>query len=147
MSDTDQKNDIIQHLARIDKLVTVMRNSYGNYVVQKALNFATGEAKVALADAIYNNIPNIQDKKIRVKWAQILYSAISNDLNFAERYDLEEYLADTPSTATTPGVFGPMVNINDPNFDYNMHGDSRELSPSKNQQIYDSSDPNGYQNE
>lgn len=76
MTDGHERNDIITYFAKIDKLVTVMRNSYGNYVVQKALNYATGDAKIALADAIYNSIPNIQDKKIRVKWAQILYTSV-----------------------------------------------------------------------
>jgi hypothetical protein len=57
-----KNSDIIIHIASIDKLVNVMRNSYGNYVVQKALSLAVGEARKTLVESIYNNIPLIQDK-------------------------------------------------------------------------------------
>ena len=76
MGDSQQKDDLILKIAAIDKLVTVMRNSYGNYVVQKALYISSEDVKEALVDTIYCNIPEIQDKKIRVKWAQLLYNSI-----------------------------------------------------------------------
>jgi hypothetical protein len=72
MSDEVERNDIIMHLAQVDKLANVMKNSFGNYVVQKALTFCTGEVKQALIDSIKLSIPDIQDKKIKTKWEQIL---------------------------------------------------------------------------
>lgn len=76
MGDSSQKNDMVLKIASIDKLVTVMRNSYGNYVVQKALYISNSDVKEALVDTIYSSIPEIQDKKIRAKWAQLLYNSI-----------------------------------------------------------------------
>lgn len=131
MSDVEQRNDIIIHIANVDKLVSVMRNSYGNYVVQKALNYATGEAKMALADAIYQSIPNIQDKKIRVKWAQILYHSIQNDLNFAEKYDIEEYLDDISVTSDTSSNLMRGSSTNDPNYEIPLESPQTQLSPSR----------------
>jgi hypothetical protein len=49
----------------MDKLAGLMKNSFGNYVVQKALAIASNEDKVTLAEAIRQNIPLISDKKIR----------------------------------------------------------------------------------
>jgi len=123
MSDLQQRGDIILHLAKIDKLVTVMRNSYGNYVVQKALYLSNGDVKVALADAIYENIPVIQDKKIRVKWAQLLQNSIANDLNFVERYNFDEYLLDGSMTAAaTPGLeLIHQSSSNDSGMDFSLH--------------------------
>jgi len=101
MWDQEKQNDFIKHIANIDKLVNVMRNSYGNYVVQKALLLSQGDAKEALADSIYKNIPEIQDKKIRVKWAQLLYNNILNEPELVEKYDLEEYFDDVLSNRSS----------------------------------------------
>jgi len=40
-------------------------NSYGNFVVQNALRFATQEERNQLAEKIEKNIPNITDSKIK----------------------------------------------------------------------------------
>ena len=40
-------------------------NSYGNFVVQNALKFATQEDRTKLSDQIERNIPNITDAKIK----------------------------------------------------------------------------------
>lgn len=40
-------------------------NSYGNFVVQNALRFATQEDRTKLAEQIERNIPNITDSKIK----------------------------------------------------------------------------------
>ena len=123
MSDIQQRNDIIFHIAKIDKLVTVMRNSYGNYVVQKALYLSNEDVKIALADAIYENIPVIQDKKIRVKWAQLLQNSIANDLNFAGRYNFDEYLQDCNITSSAiPGLeLIHQSSSNDSGMDMSLH--------------------------
>lgn len=136
-SNTEQRNCIIMHIAKVDKLVTVMKNSYGNYVVQTALDLATDEAKVALVDSIYHNIPGLQDKKIRVKWAQLLQNSIANDLNFDGKYDFEEYNQDSLSmggmdmqlnSSPTSSLGGRSGN-----------GTRKSLSPSKNQMRFESS--------
>ena len=96
LSVDEQRSDFICSIAKIDKLVNVMKNSFGNYVVQKALFLANIEAKEVLADSIYENIPIIQDKKIKMKWAQLLYSSIQNDYTLVSKYELEKYLVETP---------------------------------------------------
>jgi len=97
LSDAEQRTDFIYSIAKIDKLVNVMKNSFGNYVVQKALFIANREAKEILADSIYENIPIIQDKKIKVKWAQLLYSNVQFDYSLLSKYDLEKYLYENPN--------------------------------------------------
>lgn len=47
-------------------------NSYGNFVVQNALRFATQEDRNKLSEQIERNIPNITDAKIKQKWSQLL---------------------------------------------------------------------------
>ena len=47
-------------------------NSYGNFVVQNALKFATQEDRMKLGEQIERNIPNITDPKIKQKWTQLL---------------------------------------------------------------------------
>lgn len=141
ISDPEEKNDIIMHIAKVDKLVSVMRNSYGNYVVQKALYLSNGDAKIALADSIYKNIPNIQDKKIKLKWAQLLHASIANDLNFAGRYDLEEYLKE--ANDTNPNKASNQIDLNRNSSSYDSNIDmsfpcERKLSPTKAQRMAES---------
>ena len=62
-----QRNEIILQISKIEKLVNLMQNSFGNYVVQTALELSEGETKKKLARSIYDNIPSIQDRKIRIK--------------------------------------------------------------------------------
>ena len=87
MCSDEQRDDVITHIAQIDKLSNVMKNSFGNYVVQKALTFCDGSVKEKLIESIERSIPDIQDKKIRNKWEQIMGLHISScsperNLNF-----------------------------------------------------------------
>lgn len=49
-----------------------MKNSFGNYVVQKALLIAEDELKVEVGMAIQESIPKLNEKKLKTKWTQIL---------------------------------------------------------------------------
>jgi F0F1-type ATP synthase delta subunit len=121
MADPSTRNQIILQIASIDKLVNVMRNSYGNYVVQTALELSNGATKEALADSVFNNIPAIQDKKIRSKWAYLLNSKVSQDPNLCERYDMSEYLQE-PVTPLTTAVNTEMSQQNPGVASYEMFG-------------------------
>lgn len=50
----------------------LIMNSYGNFVVQNALKFATQEDRQKLSEQIEKNLPNITDMKIKQKWTQLL---------------------------------------------------------------------------
>ena len=56
----------------------MIKNAYGNFVVQKALKLAVGRDKQNLINAIQKVLHLIQDKKIRNKWEQIITDAASD---------------------------------------------------------------------
>ncbi len=56
-----------------------MKNSYGNYVVQKALNNSEGETRSSLSETIRKNIPLLPDQKLRNKWTQILEASLKRE--------------------------------------------------------------------
>ncbi len=56
----------------------MIKNSFGNYVVQKALQVAEGEKGKKLLLAIKNNIEFVYDRKIIKKWRTIL-SNVDNE--------------------------------------------------------------------
>ncbi len=62
----------IEEISNSDKLSGLIRNSYGNYVVQKSLKIAQGKDKTQLITAILKCIPQIPDRKIRQKWEKIV---------------------------------------------------------------------------
>ena len=49
-----------------------MRNSFGNYVIQKALKISAGRNKEILADNVNKNIYKLNDKKLISKWKNIV---------------------------------------------------------------------------
>jgi len=49
-----------------------MKNPFGNYVIQKALKLSTGSYKNKLIGFIKKSIEKFQDKKLIVKWNNIL---------------------------------------------------------------------------
>lgn len=94
MGNPEERNLIILNIAKISKLVSLMHSSFGNYVVQTALELSEGESLEALSENIYKNIPEISDKKIRAKWAKLLSDRLQTSQDLASTYDLSEYLVE-----------------------------------------------------
>lgn len=72
-------NLLIDELLVNEKIVDLMKNNFGNYVVQKVLKLALGSFKAKLIKAILNNIEKIGDRKLIMKWKSIVYSHINNE--------------------------------------------------------------------
>jgi hypothetical protein len=52
--------------------IDLMKNNYGNFVVQRAIKLVKGENKEKLMSCIMNNIERLGDKKIIEKWKSIV---------------------------------------------------------------------------
>ncbi len=74
-ADEELRKLYIEEICQNEKLSGLIRNSYGNYVVQKALKIATGDDRKNIISSINHHIPNIPDKKIRSKWEKIIEGA------------------------------------------------------------------------
>jgi hypothetical protein len=59
-----------------------MKNSFGNYVLQKALKLCNGFLKVKLTNNIKKNIEKISDTKLVNKWKSIITNCSANVLTF-----------------------------------------------------------------
>ena len=57
-----------------------MKNSYGNYVIQKALKLSNGHFKVKFTNNIKKCLDKITDKKLINKWTNILENMKANTL-------------------------------------------------------------------
>lgn len=62
----------INELSDSQELANLIKNQYGNYVIQKALVVSSGDPKRQLLAAIEKNSHLISDKKIRQKWQRIV---------------------------------------------------------------------------
>ena len=67
----------INEICTNNNLSEVMRNNYGNYVVQKAVKLSSGKSQEKLIKEIIKNIHKIEDKKIINKWKMIIFSSKS----------------------------------------------------------------------
>ena len=60
---------------------TLIKNNYGNYVIQTALKTAKSRMKISLINAIENNLNILGEKKLINKWKSILASNIIECVN------------------------------------------------------------------
>ena len=65
-------SQFINKLYESKKIVEVMKNNFGNYVIQKALKITTRNNKKCLLDIIVRNIFKLNDKKLIIKWKSIV---------------------------------------------------------------------------
>jgi hypothetical protein len=63
-----------------------MKNSFGNYVVQKTLKLAKGSIKVKLINNIKKNIDKCGDNKLMNKWELILANENRNIYPYDEQF-------------------------------------------------------------
>ena len=57
----------------------LIKNSFGNYVIQTALKNSKGKSKLSLVNSIENNLNNLGEKKLIYKWRNII-SLNMNDI-------------------------------------------------------------------
>ena len=67
----------IKEICTNNNLSELMRNNFGNYVVQKAVKLSSGKSQERLIREILKNINKLEDKKIISKWKMIIYSSKS----------------------------------------------------------------------
>ena len=72
------KAKLLKEFCRAQKLESVIRNSFGNYVMQTALSQSTADLRQELRATIERSIPQIPDRKIRQKWESILAESASS---------------------------------------------------------------------
>lgn len=70
----------------------LMKNNYGNFVVQKGLKLAKGTLKVFLIVAVLKNIDKMGDRKLILRWKNILSANLpeENELNLTEKEIITE---------------------------------------------------------
>lgn len=65
-------NMFINEICTKDQIGQIMKNSFGNYVIQKALKIAKGNSELLLAEFVNRNIYKLNDKKLITKWKGIV---------------------------------------------------------------------------
>ncbi len=50
----------------------LIKNNYGNYVLQKALKLANINTRISLINTILQNLEKLGDKKLIIKWKHIV---------------------------------------------------------------------------
>ena len=68
----------INEICMNNQLGQVMKNSFGNYVIQKALKLSRGNNERILAENVTKNIYKLNDKKLIAKWKNIVMPHLDN---------------------------------------------------------------------
>ena len=75
----------ITEICESDRIAEVMKNNFGNYVIQKGLKISKGKERVLLVDTVNKNIFRLNDKKLISKWKSIVHPYNdNNELNVTE---------------------------------------------------------------
>ena len=64
--------DYINEVCENGTISEIMKNNYGNYVIQKALKISVNDDKKKLIEEVNKNIFKINDKKLILKWKRII---------------------------------------------------------------------------
>jgi len=72
-------NKFIEEIQYNNKVADLMKNNYGNYVVQKALKLASEPNRRRIIDLVLKNIDRIGEKKLILKWKFIVQSYLTNE--------------------------------------------------------------------
>ncbi len=124
----------IEEVSINNRIVDLMKNNYGNYVVQKALKLANDKNKYKLIDIIVRNLDKIGDKKLISKWKSIVQSRIEeNDemgISILKKVNSENKY---PEQEENNINIKRINSLNVPNTK-NMYLDFRQKSPSNNLQ-------------
>jgi len=67
----------IDEISYMNRVVDLMKNEYGNFVVQKALKLSQNLNRKRLVKLILKNVDKIGDKKLVVKWRNIVHSFVN----------------------------------------------------------------------
>ncbi|CEM39495.1 unnamed protein product [Vitrella brassicaformis CCMP3155] len=74
-ADPALRAEFVGELIKPDKMAVLIQSSYGNYVVQKALELSDPEQAKAIQKAINKNLKTLQNHRLRTKWERIMHSA------------------------------------------------------------------------
>jgi hypothetical protein len=93
--DEEILNEYIDEIVKTDRTYEVMKSSYGNYVIQKALKISNGEHRKKLVFNGAKDIDNLIENKLIQKWKSLLSPYIQeltleqiqilNDKNYFEK--------------------------------------------------------------
>ena len=74
----DILSEYIDEIIKSGKINEVMKNNFGNFVIQKALKLSSGENKRKLVIEVSRNIYKLNDKKLIVKWRELIMQDLEN---------------------------------------------------------------------
>ena len=71
----------INQICTDNNLSEVIKNNYGNYVIQKAVKLSSGKIQEKLIKEIVKNLHKLEDKKIINKWKMIISNTNIQNIN------------------------------------------------------------------
>jgi len=128
----------IDEISYMNRVVDLMKNEYGNFVIQKALKLSENINRKKLVKLIQKNVEKIGDKKLIIKWKNIVNSylntncelfnkgipfAVGTNQNFLIQMPNNNFMKpslNSPYSCTDPKfLFSPMMNCS--NFNANIN--------------------------
>jgi hypothetical protein len=98
----------IDEISYMNRVVDLMKNEYGNFVIQKALKLSQNLNRKRLVKLIQKNVEKIGDKKLILKWNYVS----SQNLPFVNNlYSNNQYINRAPNMSNVNKLHPSLVNL------------------------------------
>jgi hypothetical protein len=101
-------NIFIEEMFRAN-VAEIMKHSYGNYVIQRALKAVKGTNKITFAKYLQQNIPLLHDAKLMKKWQTIITNSLLLGVTSLDLNNLNMTGMSNNSGNSSKPLFSPMT--------------------------------------
>lgn len=81
----------VEELISSNLIVGLLKNNYGNYVIQRVLRYSTGNYKLNLINLTIKNMEKLGDRRLILKWKGIIDSVIIDNHNIHNKSQTENF--------------------------------------------------------
>ena len=125
-SDSKILNKYIDEVCKNNNIITLIKNSYGNFVLQKAFKLSNGRSRIKLINSIKKNIEKLNDQKLINKWKTLILSSSYLSLENSSQFFTQTHLSSSPTSARKNNM-NNNIKIN-PNNSFNLDSNNQNIN-------------------
>ena len=130
-SDNKILNRYIDEVCKNNNIITLIKNSYGNFVLQKSFKLSNGRSRIKLINSIKKNIEKLNDQKLINKWKTLILSSSYLSLDNSSSFFSQTHLSSSPISERKNNMNNNIKN-NSFNLDSNTQNINNMLNSNNN---------------
>ena len=124
-------NRYIDEVCKNNNIITLIKNGYGNFVLQKSFKLSNGRSRIKLINSIKKNIEKLNDQKLINKWKTLILSSSYLSLENSSTFFSQTHLSSSPISERKNNMNNNIKN-NSFNLDSNTQNINNMLNSNNN---------------